>query len=136
MSATYFVIAYRWGCTNLHHYFVYCGQDRTKADALANAECSDRGGKYGVAVYEFDTDGTNYNLASYFGAIMHQEEKPFHNHRIDFFQSLGHKFADFAQGRETHVEDSIVKWKECDPPQWVKDEYEREKKTCEFMERK
>lgn len=141
---TYLVMAHRWGNTNGHWYLVYCGPDKTKAEAIAVAEAADRGGKYGCAVYEFDADGTEYKRIAYSGSGW-GDDAPFHNHRLDMFQSLGHKFASFARGFETRaVPDHelkradggplmVVKEFPCAPPRWVKDEYERAMKLCEAL---
>lgn len=94
----YHVTAYRWGNLNLHQYRVYCGPDRTKAIALAENECNDRGGKYGCAVYEWNEDGTDCKRIAYFSAMMHEEPAPFHNWRIDYFERLGHLLDQWHKG--------------------------------------
>lgn len=88
---TYLVTAYRWGQTNQHAYHVYAGPDQTKAIALAKAENSDRGGKYGVVVWEFEPDGVEYKRIFYLGSSMDSEcsDGPHHNYRIDYFERLG-----------------------------------------------
>lgn len=94
----YLVTAYRCGNTNEHQYQVYCGPDRTKAIALAKSEREDRGGKYDCAVYEFDGDGTDYNLIEYF-ASYGEQTKPKRNWRIDYYKQLGQFMDDYADGR-------------------------------------
>jgi hypothetical protein len=94
----YLVTAYRWGWLNGHQYQAYCGPDKTKALALAQAETQDRGGKYGCAVYEWNEDGIECRRIAYFGAMMEQEKEPFHNWRIDYFEKLGHILDRYATG--------------------------------------
>ena len=141
-DATYVTIAYMWGQTNGHQYRVYAGPQRETAIAHATAEQSDRGGKYGCAVYEYTENGTKETLIHYCGASMHGEDAPFHNHRLDMFSTLGHKFARFAEGFEYHTEPEnfggktamVVRERPVKPPQWVKDVYEREQKQAEMLD--
>lgn len=98
---TYLAVAYRWGTTNNHSYFVYCGADRTKAIALAREEVSYRGGKYACAVWGFDQDGIESTSLAYFKSSMDPEDAvgPVHNHRKDYFERLGIFLHDMADGK-------------------------------------
>lgn len=133
----YLVTAYRWGCTNLHQYQVYCGPDRTKAEALAQNECSDRGGKYGVAVCEWNADGTSHKRIGYFPDIMNGGDHPFHNYRIDYLESLGHFLDAYGKGDvllPNAAQPGTLKRTEVDkPPQFVLDEIERRRKQYDMM---
>lgn len=125
----YLVTAYRWGWTNGHQYQVYCGPDRTKALALAQNENEDRGGKYGCAVYEWNEDGTECKRIAYFGATMCDENEPFHNWRIDYFEKLGHVLEGYGEGNmllPDPARKGILKFTEVEkPPQFVLDEIKR-----------
>lgn len=93
MKRIYHVVAYRWGWTNSSQYTVYVGPSLRTARRRADRERDDRGGKYGVAVYRWP----GQKLVHY--APSDKERRPHHNYRIDMFQSLGHDFADLAEGR-------------------------------------
>lgn len=84
----FLVVAYRWGALNAHQYHVGIRTDLDAAAQLAQAECSDRGGKYGVAVMEFGADDQAHRRA-YF-ASTHGEVEPFVDHRLSMFSSIGH----------------------------------------------
>jgi hypothetical protein len=103
----YLVTAYRWGSTNDHQYQVYAGADRTKADALAALEVSERGGKYDCAVYEFNEDGTEYKLASYHAA--YDQTEPRHNWRIDMFEELGHFMHAYGLRGSPHRQQNLLR---------------------------
>ena len=100
LTPTYLATAHRWGATNNHSYHVYGGLDRTKAIALAQAEREGRGGKYAVVVWAFDDDGTDYRSVAYFPSSMEEEGAvvPHHNHRIDYFEHLGHFLDSMVDG--------------------------------------
>lgn len=131
----YLVTAYRWGWLNGHQYQVYCGPDRTKAVALAENECNDRGGKYGCAVYEWNADGTDYKRIAYFGAIMEQEDAPFHNWCINYFESMGHTLDNYADGKVyVSTGEGTLRLEDIEPPpQRILDEIQRHKRLCEAM---
>lgn len=146
-AAMYVSIAYRWGYLNGHQYFVYVGSDKAKATALAHAENSDRGGKYGCAVIEFKDEDAGEQRSSnvaYF-ASSYGETKPFHNYRIDMFQNLGHKFHHYAEGTVYLPEDSdtikdregkparVLKPHKMEPPQWVLDAVKHEQEMCDIL---
>lgn len=129
----YVAIAHRWGWMNGHWYHVYAGPDQTKALALAQNVQEDRGGKYGCAVMQFDGDGTDYKRIAYFPS-MHGEEKPYHNYRIDMFESLGHVMHDFARGT-VYLPDGTgrLKPQKVAPPEWVADAVNEAEKRAEIM---
>lgn len=97
----YLATAYRWGETNNHWYYVYAGCDRTKAMALAQVERDDRGGKYGVAVWEFTPDGCDYRLAGYFPSSAETIDtmEPRYSHHIDYYHRLGSFLHEAATGK-------------------------------------
>jgi hypothetical protein len=84
----YTVIAYRWGWTNAHQYSAGVSADPARACQLAEELADDRGGKYGAAVYEW-LDDTTPRLHKYFPST-YGEKAPFHNPRIEMFDSIGH----------------------------------------------
>ena len=136
---TYLAIAYRWGWLNGHQYLIYCGEDRTKAEALSRAEQADRGGKYGCAVYEVSAAGTEQKLIGYFGATMHNEPAPFYNPRIDYFNQLGYILHTYAQGH-AYVPDpennefmQLIKVKK--PPEFILHEVARQAQLAEELRR-
>lgn len=93
----YLAIAYRWGHTNDHWYFLYCGEDESKAAALAENERDGRGGKYGVAVYTVDTNGEALSMHAYYPS--RDEAEPFMNWKIEMVERLGHLLWDCLEGR-------------------------------------
>jgi len=97
---TYIVLAYRWGSTNDHWYWLYAGPDLVKASALAESERDGRGRKYGCAVYETNDTGDEWTLAEYHGSG--DEKEPAHNWRLDYFERLGHVLDDYVRG-QMHV---------------------------------
>lgn len=144
---TFLAMAYRWGDTNGHHYVIYCGTDEQKAVACAQAECDDRGGKYGCIVWGYKDAGAEQEVrkVAYFPSMRDEGKGPQHNYRIDMFQTLGHAFHDFAQGTIYLPEESpdlknkdgkpmtISKPHKVTPPQWVIDKVAREEKFCEIL---
>lgn len=97
MTDLYLAICYRWGNTNNHWYFLYCGDDETKACALAKDERDGRSGKYGVAVYRITQRGEDMELHQYFPSG--NEDEPFLNWRIEMIERLGHLMLDYMSGR-------------------------------------
>lgn len=136
---TYLVTAYRWGQTNGHAYHVYAGLDRTKACALAQAECDDRGGKYAAVVWEFDSDGVDYKRIAYFDSSMDHgvTDGPHHNYRIDYFERLG-QFLDAAASGKALLPDPAnpkhLSYQDVGPlPKFMVDEIERQKQFLAAM---
>jgi hypothetical protein len=101
LTPIYLAVAYRWGETNNHWYFIYAGIDRIKALAAARNEVSFRGGKYGTCVWEFTVDGLDYKRCAYYPSSAEPEDAadPTHNHMNDYFHSLGIFLHEAAQGR-------------------------------------
>ena len=95
-SDLYIVIAYRWGSTNDHWYYLYAGKDETKALAMAESERDGRGHKYGCLVYRTDEFGELWEQHAYFA--VHDEEEPTLNWRIEYFERLGHLLDDYVGG--------------------------------------
>ena len=130
----YTVIAYRWGWTNNTHYFVACTADADKACNLAREEADDRGGKYGVAVYEW-ADETSFVLHEYHPSTW-GEDKPHHNDRIDMFHSLGHDLHGavttgvhwVATGEAGESAREVV-----EVPAWAVDKVRQREQMCRYM---
>jgi hypothetical protein len=141
VTPAYLVTAYRWGCTNEHAYHVYAGIDRTKALACANAENADRGGKYGVVVWEFDSDGTDYKPIAYYGSSMEDDERkqPRHNHRIDFYERIGQFVNEAASGKALLPDpknDKHMTYQEVEPlPDYILKEIERQRAFLAIWEK-
>ena len=150
MSETFVAIAYRWSNLNNHHYIVYAGQDEQRAVALAKNEPQDRGGKYGCVVYGYKDSGPEQECrkVAYFPSTMDAADgadSPENNYRIEMFQSLGHKFYDFAEGRVYLPEEdptllnrdgkpmTVLKPHMVTPPRWVVDAKNREQERCDLL---
>ena len=88
MKAIYLAIAYRWGWTNAHSYFVFIGREKRRVILEAESECHGRGGKYGVEVIKFIAQNGHHEHVAYFPSA-YQEDKPHHNNRIDLFEHVG-----------------------------------------------
>ncbi len=139
-NCTYVVTAYRWGWLNNSWYLVYSGTDRAKSIAIAQSECSDRGGKYGCQVLEC-CDGPNGEMVSkaiaYF-ASMHGEEKPNRNCRIDLIEDIGHIAINAIEDGSCWVSDEekpgFMKLVNVEVPQWLKDEHDRKAEFHEKMQ--
>ena len=94
------IIAYRWGWTN-HWYMVGVEKTEEKAILLAMDESESRGGKYGVTVYDENTNIVGHSPSSY------NEEEPYHNARITMFEMIGNKITlEYERG--------------ADMPEWIK----------------
>jgi hypothetical protein len=136
----YLVTAYRWGSSNRHQYQVYCGIDKTKANALARAEVADRGGKYDCVVYEFTADGVDYKPLAYFAAYQQNEGRTDaqHDHYRDFLERLGHFMCDAAGGKALlpcPEDPSRLTYQDIECPQVFKTEVERQQKTMALYQR-
>jgi hypothetical protein len=132
MPRFYFVVAYRWGFTNEHWYFVYVGVDRDKAEALAKEEVQERGGKYGCAVFAFNDDGRDYELV-YYAPCMTEDAaatSPRHNHRLDYFERLGMLFDDACEGEAwlpTEAEPGLLRTVKVDVDARLRAERDRQR---------
>ena len=134
---TYLVTAYRWGWTNAHQYIVYCGPDADRADELAERECAERGGKYGVIVQEWD--GEDGRADAYYPSS-YGELAPYHNYRIDYIETLGHMMEDYVGGTlmisVPHSDfDSVLKRVEIEPDPRLVERAESRKKFYDALQR-
>lgn len=139
---TYVAMAYRWGWLNCHHYLVAVGTDLSCVTQRAQAECDNRGGKYGVEVLGVPAEGSASPLtpenvktfrAAYFPSL-HGESAPFDNPRIRIFQRLGQQVFHAVEGgrvllpspdEETPGGSRILKPQEVSVPDWVRAEKTR-----------
>ena len=145
MNAThvYLVVAYRWGETNNHSYFVYAGMDHKQALELAELECQDRGGKYGVAAWEFTQDGRDYKLAGYFPSSAEDADtpEPRYNHGIDYNIRLGAFLNECASGRALLPDPSsaaattgrMLTYQEVEIPDYMREKVDRETRLLRAM---
>lgn len=135
----YIATAYRFGWLNGHQYKVYVGTDKAKAIALADEECNSRGGKYGVEVVAWseDADGNMQSQSVTYSPSIYGEKRPAHNHRKDYFETLGHKMDRFAEGFETHYVQKgtmlTVEEVPTTPPDWVIAVRDNAKMICDMM---
>lgn len=84
----YTVVSYRWGYTNEQVNEAAATLDLQRACKLAEELADNGAGKHGVAVYEWREDTTRH-LHKYIPST-YGESEPYHNPRIDMFQSIGH----------------------------------------------
>lgn len=122
-TQTYLAVAYRWGWTNNHQYFVLCSTDLEQVREAAFTECDDRGGKYGVAVYKMPTTpGGKPEMLQYSGST-YGEAAPYENPRINMFRRLGQTA--FFASKEGHAllpkADGTrqLDWVEVEVPAWL-----------------
>lgn len=80
----YYVVAYRWGNSNGHQYVVSVGCELGKVILDASREQFERGGKYGIAVYEHGSD----EMLNYFPSCK-GESRPTFNPRIYAIDMIG-----------------------------------------------
>jgi hypothetical protein len=141
-ATIYLVAAYRWGETNNHWYYVYAGMDRTKAFALAQAEREDRGGKYGVTVWEFTQDGIDYKNVGHFPSSAEDRDtsEPHYNHGIDYLQRLGHFLNDCAAGKallpDPNNASATIKtlvYQDVEIPEFMREKVESEKRLLRAL---
>lgn len=131
----YTVIAYRWGWLNNHQYSVAATQDEDRASSLASEECDSRGGKYGVAVYEWSDDET-CRMVEYYPSS-YGEERPFENHRLTMFSSVGHSAHEVATTGVAWAApkgESAMQPKAVAIPRWLREAVERHETTNRFMD--
>lgn len=131
----YTIIAYRWGWLNNHQYSVAATQDEDKASSLAREECDSRGGKYGVAVYEW-TDDETCRMVEYFPSS-YGEDKPFENHRLTMFSSVGHSAHEVAMSGvywSAPKGETAMRPKAVPVPRWLHDAVLRHETTNRFMD--
>lgn len=144
MSATaiYIVVAYRWGETNNHWYFVFAGVDRARAFTLALEERDGRGGKYGVAVWEFTQDGCDYKHVGYFPSSAEDAEttEPKYNHGIDYHQRLGFFLHECASGKALLPDPltaaatiKTLTYQDVEIPDFMREKVDREKRLLRAM---
>jgi hypothetical protein len=87
MAGQHFLVyCYRWGCTNEHRYVAGCWGSKEEADRQAVMERSERGGKYGVAVYQLD--GDRMSMVSYLPSTK-CEQSPRFNWRVYVVKMVG-----------------------------------------------
>ncbi len=100
---TYTLVAYRFGQTNSHQYLVAQASCEQRALMLAEQARDERSGKYGVAVYEWVSEG-ELSLKAYFPS-MAGEGAPRENSRTEHYLSLGHWLVDAVQWGHIRVAD-------------------------------
>lgn len=122
---TYLAIAYRWGWTNSHSYFVSCSSDLQKVLAAAEQAAEDRCGKYGVAVLEMPEDpaSTPAKRLAYFPSS-YGEAAPHANARHEAYGLLGQRVFNAVQHAKTRRTDEAGnrQFVAVDVPQWLREE--------------
>lgn len=82
----FYAIAYRWDAHNGHTYFVHAGTDKQAVMDRAEQERYNRGGKYGVAVY----DQSSHEQIAYFPSLAHPDAgKSYYDDRLLNREHLG-----------------------------------------------
>lgn len=125
--SVFLAIAYRYGWTNSHQYFVACSPDESFALAAAERTWADRVGKYGVSVQEMPEDLSMARPRSvrYFPSA-YGEAAPSECARIQAFQTLGQR----AYGAVTHKKtllsvDGRLVALPVEVPEWLRLEAQR-----------
>ncbi len=106
----YVAIAYRWDSTNAHQYIVAAGTDADKVCAIAEQECFDRGGKYGVAVYEIADserrdEASNFRIIEYHPPMLCGRE-PRNDYRQTAIENLGHEM--WSKCKHGEIKEGLV----------------------------
>ncbi len=128
-TQTYLAVAYRWGWTNNHQYFVLCSTDLGQVRDAAYETCDDRGGKYGVAVYKMPTTpGGTPELLEY-ASSTYGEKAPHENPRLNIFRRLGQTaFFAVKDGKALLPPTdggTSMDWLPVDVPAWLRSEAAR-----------
>lgn len=85
-APVFYALAHRWDAHNGHSYFVHAGTDKQAVIDCAEQECYNRGGKYGVVVY----DQPNHEQVAYFPSLAHPDaNKPHFDDRLLNREHLG-----------------------------------------------
>jgi hypothetical protein len=124
----YVVMAYRWGQKNAHSYIVTSGTDLDAMISIAEEECQDRGGKYGVAVIRTNPDWrstANHEEVKYFPSLF-GEEALFYQHRIDAELSVGRMVIEAVKTGKTYLRPTdgsyVMRNESVEVPGWLADE--------------
>jgi hypothetical protein len=130
-APTYVAIAYRWGDSNGHWYIAAAGPERSAVEAAAEKECDDRGGKYGIAVYEEPSSERLAYFPSSFG-----EPSPTFNHRIGLIAALGHDALSAAEEGKAWLPAPnrngrlrTLTCQDVDVPQWLRDRLDHHRRV-------
>jgi len=135
----YLAIAYRWGDTNGHQYVVSIHSEEDVVLAAAEEECQDRGGKYGVAVFQWTGNIESAKQVAYFNSLQEEADAPgpMLNWRKEAFQNLGITTFDAHSTGKAHLPDPqdpgrLIRT-EAELPQWLQDEVDRRMKFADAM---
>lgn len=133
----FLVVAYRWGWTNAHHYFVALCENEDLASKRADEEASDRGGKYGVAVYAWT--GSDDHERVYYAPSTYGESQPGTNQRIDMFQSIGHRAHEAATSGSVYLADpqnpQRLQSQVVQIPGWLDEVVRSQEHSCRLAQR-
>jgi hypothetical protein len=128
VMAVYLAVAYRFGWTNSHHYFVASGVDLATVQAAAEHTWEDRSGKYGVVVLEMPQDMTSEapKRLAYFPSS-YGEAAPAENARIEAFKTLGQRAYGAVSHGKTSIQrpDGSLAFIPVDVPSWLRLEAHR-----------
>jgi hypothetical protein len=124
-TGPFLVTAYRWGWLNEHQYVVALTNDHEKAEAMAKAECDDRGGKYGCAVWRPRVEAKTCDdlEVCFYAPSLYGEDKPHFNRRMDAFERIGNMIASEWRG------------KIADLPEWAQKIVQEEMSMAEMFEK-
>lgn len=125
----YLCVAYRWGWTNAHHYFVACSTDQARVVQAAQLAHRDRRGKYGVAVLEMpDVPGQAPEKRIQYLPSAYGESAPFENQRIEANRMLGQRVFSVVAHNQTIRQDandpSRKRFVPVSVPGWLREEAE------------
>lgn len=126
--AVYLAVAYRYGWTNSHQYFVACGDDLAAVRQAAEHNWEDRDGKYSVVVLQMPPDmaaGAPKRL-DYFPSS-YGEVAPYENARIEAFKTLGQRTYGAVTHGRTWIsgEDGSMAFIPVEVPPWLRVEAHR-----------
>lgn len=97
------LVAYRYGQLNAHQYTVAQTPELGRALEIAEQARDERAGKYGVAVYQWESEGSCQRVAYY--PSQAKEAEPADNVRLEQYLDLGHWLVDAVSRREIRIAD-------------------------------
>ena len=107
-SIFYIAIAYRWGCSNEHQYIVGSLDSLEELDRIAVLECQNRGGKYGIAIYQIDNSISDnmsnlYHTLVRYHSSLYGEDKPIKDFEIESAKEIGQQIIRAFKGHSIYL---------------------------------
>jgi hypothetical protein len=134
----YIVTAHRWGWLNAPMYHVWAGEDRAKAEKLAQEEAAGRGDKYGCQVVQcIETDeAMRFEPVAYFSSA-YGEKAPYHNPYIEMYEALGQLVTDAVRRGQITIPDpanpGFMTTETVKIPEWLMKEANRRLADAEIQ---